>query len=83
PIRPQKTGPINIKLLTQNLLSKVSKEVLVKTNDPKNPNLILTLEAEVIRPEAEKAKTEKTQEANINVQETNTTSNDNNVSVTP
>jgi hypothetical protein len=50
-VPPQKTGTVNIKLLTQNLYGKVSKEVLVKTNDPKNPNLILTLEAEVIRSE--------------------------------
>lgn len=47
----RKTGTIKLELLTQNLSGKVSKEVLVKTNDPKNPNLILTLEAEVIRPE--------------------------------
>jgi hypothetical protein len=50
-VPPKKAGTVNIKLLTQNLYGKVSKEVLVKTNDPKNPNLILTLEAEVIRPE--------------------------------
>ncbi|MDR0705429.1 MAG: DUF1573 domain-containing protein [Planctomycetaceae bacterium] len=50
-VPPQKSGTVSIKLLTQNLYGKVSKEVLVKTNDPKNPNLILTLEAEVIRPE--------------------------------
>jgi hypothetical protein len=49
-VPPQKTGTVNLKLLTQNLYGKVSKEVLVKTNDPKNPNLILTLEAKVIRP---------------------------------
>jgi hypothetical protein len=64
PVRPQKTGSINIKLLTQNLFGKISKEVLVKTNDPKNPNLILTLEAEVIRPEMENA-TKNTKEFNI------------------
>ncbi|MDR2346269.1 MAG: DUF1573 domain-containing protein [Planctomycetaceae bacterium] len=50
-IPPQKTGTVSIKLLTQNLYDKVSKDILVKTNDPKHPHLILLLEAEVIHPE--------------------------------
>jgi hypothetical protein len=49
-IPPGQSGTVTLTLLTQHLAGKVSKEVLVKTNDPKNPNLILTLEAEVIRP---------------------------------
>ncbi|MDR2440728.1 MAG: DUF1573 domain-containing protein [Planctomycetaceae bacterium] len=51
PIFPHKNGIVRLKLLTTHLFGKISKEVVVKTNDPKNPNLILTLEAEVIRPE--------------------------------
>jgi hypothetical protein len=58
-------------LLTQNLKGKVNKEVLVKTNDPKNPNLFLTLEAEVIRPETEN--TEETKNAGANDQNVSTT----------
>ncbi|MDR3197640.1 MAG: DUF1573 domain-containing protein [Planctomycetaceae bacterium] len=73
PIPSGQSGTVTLTLLTQYLKGKVQKEALVKTNDPKNPNLILTLEAEVIRPETEKPK-----EVN-----TNTTVNDNNVSITP
>jgi hypothetical protein len=51
PIPPGHSGTVTLTLLTQHLQGKVSKDALVKTNDPKNPNLILTLEAEVIRPE--------------------------------
>ncbi|MDR2439729.1 MAG: DUF1573 domain-containing protein [Planctomycetaceae bacterium] len=51
PIFPHKNGIVRLKLLMTHLSGKISKEVLVKTNDPKNPDLILTLEAEVIRPE--------------------------------
>jgi hypothetical protein len=54
PILPGESGTVTLTLLTQYLKGKVSKEALVKTNDPKNPNLILTLEAEVIRPAEEK-----------------------------
>ncbi|MDR2755023.1 MAG: DUF1573 domain-containing protein [Planctomycetaceae bacterium] len=50
PISPYKNGTVRLRLLTAHLFGKISKEVVVKTNDPKNPNLILTLEAEIIRP---------------------------------
>jgi hypothetical protein len=50
PISPQKNGIVRLKLLTTHLFGKISKEVLVKTNDPQKTDLILTLEAEVIRP---------------------------------
>jgi hypothetical protein len=56
PVRSQKMGTVNIKLLTQNLFGKVSKEILVKTNDPQNPNFVLTLKAEIIQPETEGTK---------------------------
>ncbi|MDR2437848.1 MAG: DUF1573 domain-containing protein [Planctomycetaceae bacterium] len=51
PIPHGQSGTVTLTLLTQHLVGKVSKDALVKTNDLKNPNLILTLEAEVIRPE--------------------------------
>jgi hypothetical protein len=54
PIPHGESGAVTLTLLTQYLKGKVSKEALVQTNDPKNPNLILTLEAEVIRPDEER-----------------------------
>ncbi len=55
PIAPGKSGTITLALLPEYLSGPVSKEALVKTNDPKQPNLILTLKANVIRPEASKS----------------------------
>ncbi|MDR1922760.1 MAG: DUF1573 domain-containing protein [Planctomycetaceae bacterium] len=48
PIAPQKSGSVILKLLTDNLSGKISKEVLVRSNDPKNHNFFLTLEAEIV-----------------------------------
>jgi hypothetical protein len=48
PIVPKSSGTIKLALLTDLLRGKVTKDVLVKSNDPKNPNFILTLEAEII-----------------------------------
>jgi hypothetical protein len=48
PIAPKKSGTVKLALLTNLLEGKVSKETVVKSNDPKNPSLILTLEAEII-----------------------------------
>ncbi len=47
PIAPQKSGTVNLELITQNLVGPVSKEVLVMTNDPTQAILTLTLEAEI------------------------------------
>jgi hypothetical protein len=47
PISPNNSGSIKLKLLTNLLAGKVSKDVLVRTNDPKNSNFILTLEADI------------------------------------
>jgi hypothetical protein len=76
PIPSKKNGIVRLRLLTDHLSGKISKDALVKTNDPKNPNLILTLEAEVIRPETESV-TENTEETK------NTGVNNRNVSTTP
>jgi hypothetical protein len=48
PIAPKQFGSVILKLLTDELSGKVSKEVLVQSNSPKNRNLILTLEAEIV-----------------------------------
>ncbi|MDR0611403.1 MAG: DUF1573 domain-containing protein [Planctomycetaceae bacterium] len=66
PIPPKKDGIVRLRLLTDHLSGKISKDVLVQTNDPKLPKLILTLEAEVIRPEMENA-TKNTKEFNTGV----------------
>jgi hypothetical protein len=39
---------VKLKLLTDSVSGKVAKDVLVKSNDPKHPNLVLTLEAEIV-----------------------------------
>jgi hypothetical protein len=52
-IAPNNSGSVKLKLLTDELSGKVAKEVLVKTNDPKNQNLILTLEAEITNEQTE------------------------------
>jgi hypothetical protein len=75
PIPPGQSGTVTLTLLTQHLKGKVQKEALVKTNDPKNPNLILTLEAEVIRPE--------TENTTKNIQEPNTGTSTQSVSAIP
>jgi hypothetical protein len=51
PIPSGQSGVITLTLLTQHLKGKISKDVLVNTNNPKQPNLIFTLEAEVVTPE--------------------------------
>ena len=53
PIKAKKTGVVVLTLLTDNLRGTVSQVVRVQTNDPKQPDLILTLSAEVVRPECE------------------------------
>jgi hypothetical protein len=40
-------GNVSLRLITTNLQGSISKEVRVQSNDPKNHNLFLTLEAEV------------------------------------
>ncbi len=47
PIRPGHRGSVALELLAQNLFDKVSKDILVMTNDSKQPILTLTLEAEI------------------------------------
>ncbi|MDR3108405.1 MAG: DUF1573 domain-containing protein [Planctomycetaceae bacterium] len=51
PIPSGQSGTITLTLLTRHLEGKISKDVLVETNDPKQPHIILTLEAEVVVPE--------------------------------
>jgi hypothetical protein len=48
PIAPKNSGTVKLALLANLLEGKVSKETVVKSNDPKNPSIILTLEAEII-----------------------------------
>jgi hypothetical protein len=48
PIAPKQSGSVKLILLTDELSGKVSKEVLVQSNSPKNRNLTLTLEAEIV-----------------------------------
>jgi hypothetical protein len=52
-IAPKSSSTIKLALLTDLLSGKVVKEVVVKSNDPKNPNIILTLEAEIIDQQSE------------------------------
>lgn len=52
PISPGHSGVVSLAFLSEHLNGSVSKDALVKTNDPKNPNLILTLKAEVIHPDS-------------------------------
>jgi hypothetical protein len=81
PIPPGQSGTVTLTLLTQHLKGKVQKEALVKTNDPKNPNLILTLEAEVSRPETENAT--KNTKVTENIKELNTGTSNQSVSTIP
>jgi hypothetical protein len=52
-IVPKGSGSVKLKLLTDSLSGKVAKDVLVRSNDPKNPNLVLTLEAEITHNKSE------------------------------
>ena len=74
-IPPKKDGIVRLRLLTDHLSGNISKDVLVQTNDPKLPKLILTLEAEVIRP--------KTENKTKNVKESNTAASTQSVSTIP
>ncbi|MDR2651130.1 MAG: DUF1573 domain-containing protein [Prevotellaceae bacterium] len=53
PIASKNSGVIKLKLLTDSISGKVTKEVLVKSTDPKNQNFILTLEAEIVNQQNE------------------------------
>jgi hypothetical protein len=58
PIPAGKTGNIKLVLLTKHLSGEITKDVLVNSNDTKNPEIILTLTANVNRPDTAQTESE-------------------------
>jgi hypothetical protein len=48
PILPDESGTISLSLFAENLPGKVQKQFLIQSNDPKHPNVLCSICAEII-----------------------------------